>query len=96
MEKYDARDWVKTVELVKVLSLEDLRSLNKLVNAAITAKGLLRKANFSVGDRVKVATPNKAAWEGTVAKINPKRVIVKSDIGDTKWSVPPTLLEKVA
>lgn len=87
-------------DILKMDSLDDIRTLSKQINAAIKMRysELQRHKAFSLGVGARVEFSDKLGNKvtGVVQKINPKTVMVKADRTSTVWRVTPSLLRQAA
>ena len=79
------------------MSIEELRSLNKLVVEVIKSKralaGFETKQQLRIGDNVKVNHPKMAGKQLQVMKINRTKAKLKVLNGGGIWNVPLSMIE---
>ena len=82
------------VDTIMQMDADDIEHVVTAIRSRREMLSLRAKAQFRVGDRVKFfSRKNHEEIEGTVHKINRKRIVVS--VGAISWTVPPTMLERV-
>jgi predicted Zn-dependent protease len=83
------------VKLAQILAkAENTQDMNDIIAQVKTAQTNMRniiKSAFTAGDKVKFRNNIGNLEYGFIVKMNPKTVVVKTDIG--MWKVSPALLE---
>ena len=82
------------VDTIMQMDADDIEHVVTAIRNRREMLSLRAKAQFRIGDRVKFfSRRNQEAVEGTVHKINRKKIVVS--VGAISWTVPPTMLERI-
>ena len=86
----------KINQFLSVLSFDELKQAQTLINTYISLKVNERVEGIEVGDNVKVNHPKVAGMKLVVVKVNRKRMKLKHVQSNRMFTFPLSMIQKVA
>ena len=77
------------------MSITELQALRSFIDAAINNKVISTASEFKIGDLVTVNHKRVAGMQFKIAKVNRKKMKVKTVDGKHTYTVPFSLIQKV-